>query len=233
MKYTDFTGMFNRVELTLFSIEKPHDDYYVIKFDYPEGLTWDPGEHGFFTLPGKNVEGRPFRIFSIASTPSENKLMIATRANEPVSSFKRRLFGLSNGDKVTMLGPFGWYKVKDTTSPIVMIAAGIGITPNRALIKNIEHDTQRDAFLVYSSSGTHLFAEELNRITDTNPRFHPFHTFNRNQTRRTYLKLANTLRNDAIYYISGTPSSVRDIRKRLRKNGISFKRIVFDPYIGY
>lgn len=233
MKYTDFTGMFNRVELTVSSVENPHDDYHVITFDYPKDLTWDSGEHGLFTLPGKKVSGRPFRIFSVASTPSENKLMIATHANEPVSSFKRVLFSLSKGDKVAMLGPFGWYKVKDTTSPIVMIAAGIGITPNRALIKQLEHDTQRDVFLVYSSSDTHLFKDELDKISEINPRFHPFYTTNRNQTRRTYLKLANTLEDDAIYYIAGTPKSVHDISKRLRKNGISFKRIVFDPYLGY
>lgn len=233
MKYNDFTGMFNRVDLTISSVENPHDDYYVVTFDYPKDLTWDSGEHGLFTLPGKKVDGRPFRIFSVASSPSENKLMIATHANEPVSSFKRVLFALSKGDKVAMLGPFGWYKVKDATSPIVMIAAGIGITPNRALIKQLEHDTQREVFLIYSSSDTHLFKDELDSISATNPKFHPFYTTNRNQTRRTYLKLAHTLGNDAIYYIAGTPKSVKDISKRLRKNGVSFKRIVFDPYLGY
>lgn len=233
MKYTDFNGLFNRVSLTVSSIDNPHDDYYVVKFDYPQDLTWDSGEHGLFTLPGKKVKGRPFRIFSVASSPSEKKLLIATHANEPISSFKRTLFNLSEGDKVDMLGPFGWYKVKDTTSPIVMIAAGIGITPNRALIKQLEHDTQREVFLIYSSRDTHLFKDELESVSTTNPKFHPFYTQNREQTRRTYLKLASTLGNDAIYYIAGTPKTVNDISKRLRKNGISFKRIVFDPYIGY
>ncbi|WP_423189055.1 FAD-dependent oxidoreductase [Alkalibacterium sp. f15] len=233
MKVNDFTGMFSRTSLTIDSIENPHDDYHVITFDYPEGLNWDSGEHGMFTLPGKKVTGRSFRIFSIASSPSENKLFIATHANEPVSSFKQTLFSLSKGDTVNMLGPFGWYKVKDSTSPIVMIAAGIGITPNRAMIKQLEHDTRRDVFLVYSSSDTHLFKEELDSIALNNPKFHPYYTTGRDQTRETYLKLADTLGNDAIYYVAGTPKSVKDISKRLRDNNVKFTHIVFDPYFGY
>ncbi|OJF94183.1 FAD-dependent oxidoreductase [Alkalibacterium sp. 20] len=233
MKVNDFTGMFSRTSLTIDSIENPHDDYYVITFDYPKGLTWDPGEHGIFTLPGKKVTGRSFRIFSVASSPSENKMMIATRANEPVSNFKQVLFSLSKGDKVNMLGPFGWYKVKDDTSPIVLIAAGIGITPDRAMIKQLENDTRRDVFLVYSSSDTHLFKDELDSMALNNPRFRLFYTTGREQTRETYLKLAYTLGNDAIYYIAGKPKSVKDISKRLRENNINFTRIVFDSYFGY
>lgn len=233
MKVTDFTGMFNRTSLTIDSIKNPHDDYFIITFDYPKGLTWDPGEHALFTLPGKKVKGQPFRIFSVASSPSEDKFFIATHANEPLSSFKENLLSLSKGDTVNMLGPFGWYKVKDTTSPIVLIAAGIGITVNRALIKQLEHDTRRDVLLVYSSSDTHLFKDELDRIAENNPKFHPFYTTNRVQTRETYLKLADTLGNDAIYYVAGAPKSVNDISKRLRKHDVSFTHIVFDPYIGY
>ncbi|MFO8068818.1 MAG: FAD-dependent oxidoreductase [Alkalibacterium sp.] len=233
MKITDFTGIFSRTSLTIDSIDNPHDDYYVITFDYPEGLTWDPGEHGIFTLPGKKVKGRSFRIFSVASSPSENKLLIATHANEPVSGFKQALFSLSKGDKVNMVGPFGWYKVKDATSPVVLIAAGIGITANRAMIKQLEHDTRRDVFLVYSSSDTHLFKEELDRIALSNPKFRPFYTTGRDQTRETYLKLAENLGNDATYYVAGKPKSVKDISKRLRENNINFTHIVFDYYLGY
>lgn len=233
MKITDFTGMFNRVSLSFSSIENPHDDYYVIKFDYPEGMVWESGEHGLFTLPGKKVSGKSFRIFSVASSPTEKKLIIATHANEPISPFKEQLFALSKGEKVTMLGPFGWYKVKDSSTPIVMIAAGIGITPNRAIIKDLEHDTTRDIFLVHSASDTHLFKNEMDAIAASNSKFHPFYTKDREETRRTYLNLAETLGNDARYYVSGTPKSVNDISKRLRSNGINITRIIFDPYFGY
>lgn len=233
MKFTDFKGLLTRTTLTVHSIKNPHDDYYVVTFDYPRELIWDSGEHGMFTLPGKKVSGQRFRIFSVASSPSEGKLMIATHANEPISDFKKTLFSLSEGEKVNMLGPFGWYKTKDSSSPIVMIAAGIGITPNRAMIKQLEHDTRRDIFLVYSSSDTHLFKDDIDRIAENNPKFRPFYTTDREQTRSTYLKLANTLGNDAIYYIAGKPKTVSDISKRLRKSSVSFTHIVFDPYIGY
>lgn len=233
MKLNDFKGLLSRTTLTVHSIQNPHDDYYVIKFDYPRDLIWDSGEHGLFTIPGKKVSGQPFRIFSVASSPSEDKLMIATHANEPISNFKKTLFSLSEGDEVNMLGPFGWYKTKDASTPIVMIAAGIGITPNRSMIKQLEHDTRRDVFLVYSSSDTHLFKDEIDTIAENNPKFRPFYTNDREQTRNAYLKLADVLGNDAIYYIAGKPRTVFDISKRLRNSGVSFTHIVFDPYIGY
>ncbi|MDZ7834700.1 MAG: FAD-dependent oxidoreductase [Alkalibacterium sp.] len=205
----------------------------MIRFDYPKGLIWDSGSHGVFTIPGKKIDGKPFRIFSVASDHSEEKLMIATHANEPLSSFKNTLFSLKAGDKVNMIGPFGWYKVKDSTTPIVLIAAGIGITANRAIIKELEHDTRRDIVLVYSSADTHLFKDELDAIAQSNPKFTPIYTNNREQTRNAYLKLADTLGNDAIYYVAGKPKSIQDISKRLRNSGVSFTRIVFDPYLGY
>lgn len=233
MKSSDFKGIFKKNTLTIESIENPFDDYFVITLNKPEELTWEAGEHGVFTLPGKKVSGQPFRTFSVSSIPEENKVIIATHANEPISNFKKQLFAMSQGDPVKMRGPFGWFKVKDQTSPIVMIATGIGITPIRAIMKNIETEESRPIHLVHSSPTEHLYRETFEEICKKNRDFHPNFTTNKEQTIEKYTALANIHGNDAYYYLSGKLKIIRATRKELKTLGIKGNRIINDPYIGY
>lgn len=233
MKPSDFKGVFKKDTVTVESIENPFDDYFVITLSKPENLTWEAGEHGMFTLPGRKVRGQPFRVFSVSSTPEENKILIATHANEPISDFKKQLLSLSKGDFVNIRGPFGWFKVQDTTSPIVMIATGIGITPIRAVIKSIETEETRPIHLVHSSPTKHLYRETFEDISSKNRDFHPVFTSNKDQTIEKYTALAKIHGNEAYYYLSGKMKIIRATKKELKKLGIKGSRIINDPYIGY
>lgn len=233
MKLSNFTGLFKKNTLTIESIENPFDDYHVITLKKPDNLTWEAGEHGMFTLPGRKVSGQPFRVFSVSSIPEEGKVLIATHANDPVSNFKKQLFSLKKGDQLTIRGPFGWFKVQDTTSPIVMIATGIGITPVRAIIKSVENEETRPIHLVHSSPSKHLYRNTFEEVSKKNKDFHPVFTTSKEQTIETYTALAKTHGNEAYYYLSGKISIIRATKKELKKLGIKGSRIVNDPYIGY
>lgn len=233
MKISDYTSLFRRNSLTVKEIYNPFDDYLIIKLDIPKNMKWDAGDHGVFTLPGRNVKGKFFRPFSVASIPSEGTMLIATRANEPKSSFKEKLFALETGDQITVYGPFGWFKVKDQTTPIVMIATGIGITPMRAIIKELERDESRPFHLVYTSPDRHLFKEELDEVARLNDSFHPVYATNKEATIESYLALADYYGNNAFYYIAGHPKIIRATKKELRKAGIRRTRFIWDPYFGY
>lgn len=233
MKPSDFTGLFKKNTASIESITNPFDDYYVIQLSFPDKLTWEAGEHGAFLLPDNNVSGKPFRAFSVASIPSEGTMTLATRANAPVSSFKEELFSMSKGDRVTVLGPFGWFKVKDETSPIVMIATGIGITPMRALAYYLSDDASRPIHLIYSSPDEHLFKSEFDAIAKQNRSFHPLFTASKEETISRYSELAETYQNDAFYYVSGKRKVLKATIKELKDMGINRLRIVTDPYFGY
>src|SRR6266853_2688919 len=68
------------------------------------------------------------RDFSIASSPGELSLMIATRMTG--SAFKRSLADLPVGASVQVNGPYGdFFLDVDSMQPAIFLAGGIGITP--------------------------------------------------------------------------------------------------------
>lgn len=233
LKLNDFTGILKKNTVTIHSIENVFDDIYVIELNFPNKLTWVAGEHGVFTLPDRKVSGKPFRPFSVASIPEEGKMIIATGANEPTSSFKQELFDLSVGDRVTVRGPFGWFKVKDQTSPIVLISTGIGITPMRALIKQLENDQSRPIILVYASNTHYLFKDFFDEVAHKNKNFTPIYTSHKEDTIKGYTDLAKTLENDAYYFVAGKSGTIKSTKDELKSAGIKRSRIVTDPYYGY
>ena len=233
MKPSDFTGLFKKNTVSIESINNPFDDYYVIQLSFPDKLTWEAGEHGAFLLPDNKVSGKPFRAFSVASIPSEKTMTIATRANAPVSSFKKELFSMKKGDRVTVLGPFGWFKVKDETSPIVLIATGIGITPMRALAYYLSNDASRPIHLIYSSPDKHLFKSEFDAIAKQNRSIQPVYTASKEETIARYVDLAEKYQNEAFYYVSGKRNILKGTIRELKNKGIKRLRIITDPYFGY
>lgn len=232
MDFKDVKGMVKQRELPIESIENPYGDYYIVKIKNDAGLTWVPGEHGIYTLPNKSIEGRKYRLFSVASIPEEGFLLIGTRTGKDISSFKKNLVNMQPGEKITIRGPFGWMKVKDETSPIVMFASGVGITPFRALLKQLEFDTKRPIEVVYSSSGYYLFGEEIENITQNNSMIHLHKMTSREETTAKLDELAAEYGDAAYYFNSGSPSVLKSVKKRYREKGISKKRIVSDTFFG-
>ncbi len=80
------------------------------------------------------------RYFTIASAPFEQRVTLTTRfATERRSSFKRALRELPIGAAVEAEGPSGNFVVKVPEVDRVFIAGGIGITPYRAILLDLDH----------------------------------------------------------------------------------------------
>ncbi len=113
------------------------------------------------------------RDFSIASSPSEPSLMIATRMTD--SAFKRSLADLPLGLSVRVNGPYGdFFLDADPMRPAVFLAGGIGITPFRSMIKHsIEQHSPQRLTLVYCnpSPDDAAFLDELQNWEKENPNF--------------------------------------------------------------
>ena len=232
MKFNDIKGVIKKGEFPVESIENPYGDYYTIKLKIDAGLTWIPGEHGVFTLPSKKIEGRKYRLFSIASLPEEGFILIGTRTGEEISSFKQALLTKMPNEKVTMRGPFGWLKIQDETSPIVMFASGVGITPIRALLKQLEFNTNRPIELVYSSSGYYLFGDEIETIARNNSMIQLYKMASRKETAAKLDELADRYGNAAYYYNSGASVVLKSVKKQYIEKGIKKNRIISDTFIG-
>ena len=233
MVISDLSGLFRKSVVTVESIENPFDDYYIVRLRPAPGVTWIPGEHGIFRLPLRDVRAWNWRPFSVASIPEEGVILIGTRTGPKMSPFKRLLLHLEKGSPVKLNGPFGWFKVKDATSPIVLFASGVGITPIRAILMSLRQDTSRDIEIVYASGGRYLFGEKIEEIVRENPRMILHKTTDPESTRAQLSALIEKHGNLAFYFISAAPGVIGSVRKHLRSRGIRRKRIVDDTFWGY
>src|SRR5690606_1519121 len=107
--------------------------------------------------------------FSVASAPSENVVKITTVIRKEASEFKQALLELKQGMTVRMSGPLGSFYLKDHY-PALLIAGGIGITPFRAMVKQLEAEgkgTGKQIHLLYlDSRKSYIFQDELDEIAD-------------------------------------------------------------------
>jgi ferredoxin-NADP reductase len=233
MKLSDFKGLFKKSIATIESIENPFDDYYIVKLKPSPSTRWAPGEHAIFKLPEAKVEGKKWRAFSIASVTSEGHILLGMRTGKEISSFKKALINSKKGTKVKVTGPFGWFKVQDATSPIVMVAGGVGITPIRALLKQLESDTARPISLVYAAMDNYLFGEELEGIAKANPQITLIKTSEPSNTTEEVKNLAKKYGSDAWYFVSGSQGFISGMKATVTGAGVKSKKFINDPFLGY
>lgn len=233
MKIKDFKGIGRKTNIEFVKATNVFEDYYEIELKKPKNMTWEAGMHGIFTLPKKKINGKKFRGFSIASVPGENNILLGTRSGVNMSNFKKELLHMKQGEIVSLRGPFGWFTIRDETSPLVFIALGVGITPIRALLLSLDNQTSREVNLVYSANRNFMFKEMIDQIVNRNDHMNAKYVDTLEDTKAAYLKLALKHKNEAYYYISGHPKGINSIKKVLRKEGIKKTRIINDPFLGY
>ena len=99
-------------------------------------LEYSAGQFAFFDIGGvyNDPEG-PIRHFTIASSPTEDFVMISTRIRD--TPYKKRLSSLEeNTTIVKVRGPEGKFTLhEDYSKPAVFLSGGIGVTPFRSMIK--------------------------------------------------------------------------------------------------
>lgn len=229
----DYFGILKKSVARVESIDNPYGDYYTVKMKLAADVNWTPGEHAIFTLPQKEIEGKKWRPFSVASAPVDGYLMIGTRTGKEMSNFKQALLSLEPGDPVTVRGPFGWFKLQDETSPLVFVAGGVGITPIWAILKYLEGDTDRIRTLIYTARDYHLFGEEIEEMAKDNPAFDLYMTSSSKEAKAKVEEVAGRLGAEAHYFVSGAPKFIKSVREQIMAHGVSSKKVIFDPFIGF
>jgi ferredoxin-NADP reductase len=98
-------------------------------------LEYTAGQYGYFDIGGvKDDPKGPIRHFTIASSPTEDFIMISTRIRD--TPYKKRLSSLEEGVKVKVKGPEGRFVLhEDNSKAAVFLSGGIGVTPFRSMIK--------------------------------------------------------------------------------------------------
>ena len=191
----------------------------------------------FKFTPGQFIEihlNNKIYSFSIASSPKEKELMIATRMRP--SAFKNSLKKLKTGGKVKMDGPFGQFVLHENKrTPAVFLAGGIGITPFRSMIKNRPN---RKIVLFYSNRTTKdaPFLEELLDSEKKNKNFELVPIMTREDGEHINPKMIKeNLKNwqKAVYYAVGSTGFVQSMADMLSKMKIKQENIKTENFTGY
>ena len=232
--FQDTLSIFKKSELLFLESYKESEDVHTFLFEKEKDLIWKAGQHGLFTITHKKIKNAT-KPFSVASAPIENVVKITIGISDAPSDYKKAMLELKQGMKVTMSGPVGSFYVKDN-SPSLLIAGGIGITPFRSIVKQIEVEGNGNdnpiQLLYMDSNKSYIYKDELDEIAN-NTSIRVAYLDSRDDLHQEINKFAGLHKNDGKYFIAGPKSMVDSISSYLKNKGISKRNIKKDTFFGY
>jgi len=235
-----------KVSLTFESQKQLTPSTYEFVFKPNKPQKFKPGQYIEITVPHKKDDFRGSRrSFSITSAPGEDTLKLGVKFYDPSSSFKMALRSLNKGAVIESTGISGDFTLpKDTSTPLLYIAGGIGITPFISHLKQLAKQKElRDITLFYSvstidelayedilvTSGIKVFVVTASDSTIKLPDDW-VHINNAYLTKDIIVKYVP----DAAYrsaFVSGPPAMIDGVKKQLKI--LRAKHIKTDYFIGY
>ena len=143
-----------RLDLSLVRKEQLAPDIMGFWFEPSRPFQFQPGQFLEWSLPHPHPDASGTRrFFTIASSPTEPELLLATRVPAQPSSFKAALRDLPAGSDVSAWGLDGSFTLPaDRERPLAFIAGGIGITPFRSMLAYLlQRQEHRSIVLLYSA----------------------------------------------------------------------------------
>lgn len=231
------------MEVHLDHIETVAKNIKTFWFKPEKPVRYVAGQFTEFRLPLDKADERGTKHwFTLSSSPTEQLLGITTKFTpEAGSRFKDFLAHLTIGAKLSLSEPMGDFVLpKDKSIPLLFIAAGIGVTPMRSMVKWLADTSEkRDIHLVYAARTSKEFAfTDLFKayplkftpiVTETDKDWHGETGM---LTSERIMKFAET-QAEPLVYISGPEPMVEQFVKELPALGIDKHRLVTDYFPGY
>ena len=225
-------------------------------FEPSRPVRFVPGQYMELDLPHAKSDGKGRRrVFSLTSAPGSETVKFGVRTSEPLSAAKKALLALNPGDNVTATSVGGDFVLpRDSRTPVLLIAAGIGVTPYLAHLAS-GAGRERDVVLLLLARSTEeiAYASELAAsgarviariadgsapppfITDAGAAVASGTATNGSapgaRLDGTTLKALVPDIADRTVYVSGSPASVASLRQAARKAGA--RRVRVDSFSGY
>lgn len=243
--------MIAKNEFNLVKKEQLTKTVWAFWFNGKQLPVWQAGQYLEWVLPHSNADKRGARrFFTIASSPTEKELLLATKIIHPASTFKVALRGLNIGDPITARNVDGDFILpKDQNAELVFIAGGIGITPFRAMLKWLLDTNQPQPITLLYANKTNTeiaFKDFLDKTAnfgwlkpiyflstqlstyEVDSNGFRYGLIDENAIRKYVPDLQNKL-----FYVSGPEPMVEAMEKMLKKMGIRGKQLKTDYFPGY
>jgi glycine betaine catabolism B len=236
-----FLGQRGGVELTFKGSRALTPLSTEFSFEPTRPVRFAAGQFMELNLPHSGSDGKGRRrIFSITSPPGAAEVTFGVGTAEPLSTAKKALLALRPGDTVSATAVGGDFLLPhDAGKPVLLIAAGIGITP---FLSQLAADgTSRDTVVLYLAKSRNdlawldqLEASEatvIARLADgsTPPEF----MLDAGTARIDAARLKQLVPDiaDREVFVSGSPASVDSLRSAAR--GAGARRVHVDSFAGY
>lgn len=214
---------------------------FYFKPDRP--VRYTAGQFVELMLPHEPHDNRGIkRWFTLSSSPTEDLLSITTRLDKQNgSTYKKTLAKLTPGIEVNLSDPMGDFVLpKRIQTPLIFIAAGIGVTPFRSIISWL-HSTKE------SRPITFLYAVRNEEDILFLPTFEKANVHvtliveepsaawggERGTLQADMIRGLGALRDDSLVYVSGPERIVEKVVKDLKTSGIPQRQLVTDYFHGY
>lgn len=232
--------MQNKTEFILVKKEIETDDVTSLFFKTSDGAKYDFKAGQYVDIRPPSISGHG-KSYTISSAPSDELVRITIKRQGAVSS---AIIDMTVGEKIDFEGPYGVFYPEDDVKDVVMLAAGIGITPFFSVIKDCyENKKSIDITLIYSNKTKVgiTFAKDLKDIKIDNPSFKIVHCITQEKTScpciaentridGDIIKKHITNHKDKCYYICGSISFVRDMWNTLKSIGIVEENIYTEAF---
>ena len=224
------------MKFTLTTTKQEASDTVSFIFAPSQPLQWRAGQFLRYVLDHPDPDDRGVeRYFSISSAPHEKHVMVTTRFAPRSSTFKKALRSLKPGDTIEADQLEGDFVVEDPEKTFVFIAGGIGITPFRAILLDLDHNQKPlNVQLLYANHDQDFpYREELEALRERHPKFRIDYVVSPNRIDQESIpKLVPDLKKPIIY-VSGPEPMVESMDEILKAIGVPEERIKNDFFPGY
>ncbi len=224
----------------ILSIEQLSPSVRSYRLAYEQSDAFIPGQFVMLDLP---IAGEfSTRSYSIASAPNSDgwiELCVVLKPGGQGSTF---LFDQVNvGDSLSVSEPQGRFQWIDDNRTLIMICTGTGVAPFRAMIQEeMQRGSDREMHLIFGNRTEVdiLYRAEFEALDAARSNFNFIPTLsraddawegNKGYVHPYYLSLAET-HQDALFYICGWTTMVKEAKNNLKALGFSRKQVKFELY---
>jgi ferredoxin-NADP reductase len=224
-------------------------DTMAFQFEKPRNFLFRAGQSVDVTLlPPAHDSPQPLtHTFSIASDPSDEEIMIATRMRD--TAFKRSLSALPIGADVRIEDAMGSFTLHNNTArPAALLAGGIGITPFLSIVSHARKKGLHHRIILFYANRQledAAFIDALWSLKRINPRFSFVPTLTRlNSNHGDWKGETGHISPELLYrhvgklkgpifYIAGPPAMVAAARRTLIEAAVDEDDIRTEEFAGY
>jgi|SoiMethySBSTD1v2_1073268.scaffolds.fasta_scaffold02708_3 ferredoxin-NADP reductase len=225
--------------MKLILVAKRHETEDVMSFMFSSDtpLKWQAGQFLRYSLLHPDADDRGIaRYFTIASAPVEGHIMLTTRfASQRSSSFKRALRQLPVGAAVEVSEPDGNFVGGDPRDEHVFIAGGIGVTPFRAILLDLDHSQLPiKATLLYANrTSDFVYKAEMDRLAAQHPGLVIRYLVSPKRVTESSILAAAPELGKPTFHVSGPAPFVEAVGNMLWWLGVPDAHVKRDYFIGY